>query len=122
MTEDQDRGTQGSGPALEFKAWLARFNGSRWPVFEDEDARQWLELAEGVLTYWIHYKNNRIAPAGTRLKKWSVALEKREFVHWDAYEEYSYEISEDGEVVTSHYIWSRAPQLAGHIQKFHREK
>jgi hypothetical protein len=122
MTEVQDQGQEGSRQDPEFQAWLARLDGSKWHVFEDEDAKQWIELVGGVLTYWIYYKNSNIVPAGTKLDNWSVALKERKFTYWDMSKEYSYEISEDGELITSHLIWSKFQQIAGHIEKFHREK
>jgi hypothetical protein len=42
-----------TSPDRDSKAFLADMDGSRWPVFEDESARQWIELGGRVLTYWI---------------------------------------------------------------------
>lgn len=43
MKDVQGRGLAGSAPDPGFKDFLARLKGSRWQVFEDEDAKQWFE-------------------------------------------------------------------------------
>jgi hypothetical protein len=66
-----------TSPDRDFKAFLADMDSSRWPVFEDESARQWIELGGGVLTYWIYYKTSELVPAGTQDQIWSVKLSRR---------------------------------------------
>jgi hypothetical protein len=109
-------------PDSDFKAFLADLEGSRWPVFEDEGARQWIELVGGVLTYWIYYKTSEVVPAGTKDRIWSVPLAQRSFVYKDPYEETRFEISEDGEVITSTSLWSKIPRSTGLVHKYRREK
>jgi hypothetical protein len=105
----------------DFQGLLARLDGSRWPVFEDQGTRQWIELAGGVLTYWIYYKTSEVVPTGTKDLLWSVPLEERSFVYKDPYEETRFELSKDGEVITSTSLWSKIPRDTGLVHKYRRE-
>jgi hypothetical protein len=110
-----------ASPDSDFKALLARLDGSRCPVCEDEGAQQWIELVGGVLTYWMYYKTGEVMPAGTKDQVWSVVLKDRSFVYQSPYEETRFEISGDGEVITSTSLWSTILRSTGLVHKYRRE-
>jgi tetratricopeptide (TPR) repeat protein len=128
----QEKGAKGFSPDTDFKAWLARLNGSKWLVAEDGRAKVTLELNGDVITQWIYYKIDDTARipkivAGTK-EKWgveplSVKLERRAFVHKTSDQEVSYEISEDGEVITSKTIWHKEfTGMIGKVDRYRRER
>jgi tetratricopeptide (TPR) repeat protein len=132
MEYRQKKGAQGFSPDTDFKAWLARLNGTRWLIFKDHVfGTKYFELNGDTLSeckYWhpgMDEETLQLNPGrrGTREKGWSYKLNKRSFVraHFD-WEE-SVEISEDGELITTKLIRNDSnPSSIGKVTKHYRMK
>jgi len=128
MEYRQKKGVKGFSPDTDFKAWLARLNGSRWLRGENADAKEYYELNGDMITQWVYFKTVAMAPIGQQpgtknpYPGWPLSVKSdRTFVYNDSDHEFHYEISEDGEVITCKTV--RHPfSPIGQVGRFLREK